>query len=147
MKSAKLFISCPMRGLSDEYIEEMRIWMLRQAYILWGDQVDELQVIDTHIPPEPFWDKRPDIMCLGRSIQKMSEADYYIGIEDYSVLGHYPGCDIENTVFLRKMIGTVPHYFIHDISSIPVFKKLDEIIREDERRRHEKFKKIATPLA
>lgn len=92
----KLFISCPMEGLTHVMINANREKMHKIAEIVF-DQ--ELEVIPTFIIPigevqegvmTPLW-------CLGRSIQLMSEADYYIGVEafyDYD----YPGCVIENNV-------------------------------------------------
>ena len=92
----KLFISCPMRGLSHEIIKANIEKMHKIAEIVFDQK---LEVIPSYIVPA---EKVPEgamtsMWCLGRSIQMMSEADYYIGVDafyDYD----YPGCVIENNV-------------------------------------------------
>lgn len=89
----KLFISCPMRGRTDEDIKVTREKMHKVAEALFGE---ELEVIDSHIPPAMNLpaDTRKNVWCLGRSIQMMAEADYYIGAYAYG----YSGCMVENEV-------------------------------------------------
>ena len=96
MCTPKLFISCPMNGLTDEMIKANREKMHKIAEIVFDQK---LEVIPSYIVPAG---KVPEgamtsMWCLGRSIQMMSEADYYIGVDafyDYD----YPGCVIENNV-------------------------------------------------
>ena len=92
----KLFISCPMNGLTDEMIKANREKMHKIAEIVFDQK---LEVIPSYIAPG---EKVPEgamtsMWCLGRSIQMMSEADYYIGVDAFYDCD-YPGCVIENNV-------------------------------------------------
>lgn len=87
----KLFISCPMKGRTEEAIRHDMDRMHKMAEIVF-DQ--ELEVIPTYIDNAP--ETRNDaIWCLGESIQKMSEADYFIGVR---WLDGVPECRVENEV-------------------------------------------------
>ncbi|MBP5594999.1 MAG: hypothetical protein J6Y02_06430 [Pseudobutyrivibrio sp.] len=132
MKIAKLFISCPMRDLDDDYIKEMRDWMYNLACLLWGDEVDDFDIIETLIPPEESWKKNPSVKCIARSINKLADADYYIGIRDYDVTAHYSGCYIENFIVGTKMRDLKVH-LIDDIKQFPIFSKLLKAIETTER--------------
>lgn len=92
----KLFISCPMKGRTEENIKNSMERMHKIAEIVF-DQ--ELEVIDSYIPeaaPVDLNNKR--IWYLGESIKMMAEADYFIGIDwcDF-----YKGCSIERDVANR----------------------------------------------
>lgn len=88
----KLFISVPMKGRTDEAIKNSIEKMHKIAELKFGEELD---VIDTFcVIPEPDGANR-SIYCLGHSIQKLAEADYFIGI-DYSEF--YSGCHIEHEV-------------------------------------------------
>lgn len=91
----KLFISCPMKGRTEENIKKSMDKMHRIAEIVF-DQ--ELEVVDSYEPIEelPSSVTNTSVYYLGRSIQKMSKADYFIGIIDYS--SYYTGCMIEKDV-------------------------------------------------
>ena len=89
----KLFISCPMRGLTDEMIKANREKMHKIAEIVF-DQ--ELEVIPSYISQDPPEGAMAPMWYLGRSIQLMSEADYYIGVN--MPYGYSNGCVIENNV-------------------------------------------------
>lgn len=88
----KLFISCPMKGRTEENIKKSMEQMHRIAEIVF-DQ--ELEVIPTYIEDNPPKNSNQAIWYLGKSIQLLSEADFFIGIE-YS--DFFKGCDIENRV-------------------------------------------------
>ena len=95
MYTPKLFISCPMRGLTDEMIKANREKMHKIAEIVF-DQ--ELEVIPSYIIPagEVPEGVMTSMWYLGRSIQMMSEADYYIGVN--MPYGYSNACVIENDV-------------------------------------------------
>ena len=93
MYTPKLFISCPMRGLTDEMIKANREKMHKIAEIVF-DQ--ELEVIPSYISQDPPEGAMAPMWYLGRSIQMMSEADYYIGVN--MPYGYSNGCVIENDV-------------------------------------------------
>ena len=93
MYTPKLFISCPMNGLTDEMIKANREKMHKIAEIVF-DQ--ELEVIPSYISQDPPEGAMAPMWYLGRSIQLMSEADYYIGVN--MPYGYSNACVIENNV-------------------------------------------------
>lgn len=94
----KLFISCPMRGRTDEQIHKSMEKMHRIAEAVFGE---ELEVIPTFIPVSTGEQKA--VSLLGESIKLMSLADYYIGI---SWKDAPRGCFCENTVASKYGIDT-----------------------------------------
>ena len=93
----KLFISCPMKGRTEENIKKSMEKMHRIAEIVFDE---ELEVIPTHIVDNPPEDNNRAVWYLGKSIQLMAQADYFIGVE-YS--DFFRGCEVENTV--ARMYG------------------------------------------
>ena len=90
----KLFISCPMRGLTRETIKANVEKMHKIAEIIFDQELD---VIQCYRPVEAAeGDNEACIWCLGQSIQLMSEADYYIGVN--IPYGYSHACEIENNV-------------------------------------------------
>ena len=88
----KLFISCPMRGRTETNIRKSREKMHRIAEAAFGE---ELEVIQNYIEDRPPKDSRQAVWCLGKSIELLSKADYFIGIDwCYG----WKGCDIEKEV-------------------------------------------------
>lgn len=112
MYTPKLFINCPMRGLTDEMIKANMEKMHKIAEIVFDQK---LEVIPSYIIPA---EEVPEgaitsMWYLGRSIQLMSEADYYIGVRGFY---DYYNC-IENdiahgygfkTYFVDSSILTLP---------------------------------------
>lgn len=88
----KLFISCPMNGRTEENIRKSMEKMHRIAEIVF-DQ--ELEVIPTYITDNPPKNAQQAVWYLGKAIQMMAEADFYIGI-GYSDFFH--GCSVENDI-------------------------------------------------
>lgn len=89
----KLFISCPMKGRTEENIRKSMEKMHRIAEIVF-DQ--ELEVIDSYMPeaaPVELNNKR--IWYLGKSIQMLSKADYFIGVDWNDV---FKGCNLEHEI-------------------------------------------------
>lgn len=87
----KLFISCPMRGRTEEAIKESITKMHKIAELYVGE---ELERIDTFFEGA---DKEKPLYCLGESIKRMQEADYFVGIcEDF----FWPGCEFEREAFV-----------------------------------------------
>ena len=86
----KLFISCPMKGRTEENIRSSmeRLHKIAEAYF---DQ--KLEVIPTYIEDNPPVGPKESVWYLGESIKKMAEADYFIGVDGiYEV---FKGCFIE----------------------------------------------------
>lgn len=92
IKMKKLFISCPMKGRTEENIRKSMEKMHKIAEIIF-DQ--ELEVIPSYIEGNPPETNDQRIWYLGESIKKMSEADYFIGIS-YSEI--YKGCAAERNI-------------------------------------------------
>lgn len=88
----KLFISCPMKGRTEENIRNSMERMHKIAELIF-DQ--ELEVIPSYIEHKPPVDAKQAVWYLGESIKKMAEADYFIGI-NYSDV--FKGCMIEYEV-------------------------------------------------
>lgn len=88
----KLFISCPMKGRTEENIRKSMEKMHKIAEIIF-DQ--ELEVIPSYIEDRPPENCKDRIWYLGESIKLLSEADYFIGIgwSDF-----FYGCSIEYKV-------------------------------------------------
>lgn len=85
----KLFISCPMTGRTEENIKKSMAKMHKIAEIIF-DQ--ELEIIDTYIPNEAPEGVNRGVWYLGRSIEMMAEADYFIGVHGE---WRWTGCNIE----------------------------------------------------
>ena len=95
----KLFISCPMRGRTPEAIKASIEKMHKIAEATVGE---ELEIIPTYLEGAEYKD-RP-IACLGESIKRMQEADYFIGVrENYE----FAGCCIEDDVASRYGISRI----------------------------------------
>lgn len=88
----KLYISCPMKGRTDEAIRHDMDRMHKMAEIVFDE---ELEVIPTYVKHDPPETGNKAIWCLGESIKKMAEADYFIGVQ---FLENFRGCDIESRV-------------------------------------------------
>ena len=101
----KLFISCPMRNRTEYAIKASMEQMHRIAEAVFGE---ELEVIPTYFEGDPPENSNQALWYLGESINKMSEANYFIGIydEDQS----YRGCIIENRT--AKSYG-IPSYIVN----------------------------------
>lgn len=127
----KLFISCPMRGRTDEAIVATREAMHKIAEEIFRE---ELEVIQNHIPaPDDLPDSvNKSIWCLGRSVQMMAEADYFIYVG--GVFDVYKGCDVELSV---AMGYDIPHILV-PLDNFDVCKDVKDVIEEHwkaERRR------------
>lgn len=107
----KLFISCPMKGRTEENIRNSMERMHKLAEIIFDE---ELEVIPTYIEDNPPENNNKAIWYLGKSIQLLAEADYFIGIDWYDF---YKGCSIERDVANRYGIKSTyvdMHTFMPD---------------------------------
>ena len=93
MNKKKLFISCPMKGRTEENIKKSMAKMHKIAETVFEQELD---VIDTYIEDEPPVGIKPGIWYLGKSIEMMAEADYFIGVLSAGRFGS--GCSIETDV-------------------------------------------------
>lgn len=92
MSKKKLFISCPMNGRTEENIKKSMDKMHKIAEDVFEQKLD---VIDTYIEEAPPEGVNAGVWYLGKSIEMMSEADYFIGIDCCSV---YRGCALETKI-------------------------------------------------
>lgn len=112
----KLFISCPMKGRTEESIKDSMNRLHSLAEIVVGEK---LEAIDSYIENAPeFKDDTPEskirLWYLGESIKKIGEADVFIG-SNYD--GMYPGCDVEQETARRYGIHMIylPESIVFDI--------------------------------
>lgn len=86
----KLFVSCPMRGRTNEAIARSieRMHVIAEAVL-----GEELEVLDSFRKDDP--EISNPLKMLGKSIEIMSEADAFIGI---SYTGYWRGCDVEHDI-------------------------------------------------
>lgn len=96
----KLFISCPMKGRTEENIRKSMEKMHKVAEIIFDQQ---LEVIQTYIEDKPPENNHQAVWYLGKSIQLLAEADFFIGVE-YSEF--YKGCMVESKVARDYGIST-----------------------------------------
>lgn len=94
----KLFISCPMQGRTRDAIEESMKSMKKIAEIMWGE---ELEFIQTYIDDDPPENVNSGLWYLSKSIEKMSESDYFIGCDT-----EFTGCNIEKNAAIAYGIPT-----------------------------------------
>lgn len=92
----KLFVSVPMNGRTEEAIRHSIEEMHKIAEIAFGEK---LEVIDRYFESDDMAVKHWPIYYLGKSIQAMANADYFIGIESwYDEIYPCRGCDTERIV-------------------------------------------------
>lgn len=108
----KLFISCPMKNRSEENIRMTFDRLHKIAEAVYGES---LEVIPTYIEDNPPKCKTEGLWYLGKSIELLSQADYFIGIcGDNAWL--YNGCIVEADV--AKLYG-LPVYLVPTNFSAP----------------------------
>lgn len=111
----KLFVSVPMKGRTEEEIKASIQKMKKIAEIYEGE---ELELIDSYIEDNPPKDNNQAICFLGKSLEKLSTADVFIGISD---TWDWNGCYIETEVAGRYGIKTYridPHYVIDNYDAL-----------------------------
>lgn len=99
----KLFVSCPMNGRNKNNIEQSIKTMHKEAENIFGEK---LLLIQTYIEDDAPHDVNPGLWYLSKSIEKMSEADYFIGCSNLE----FSGCELENQAAIAYGI---PHKFIN----------------------------------
>lgn len=96
----KLFVSVPMKDRTEEAIKNSITKMHKMAELIL---TEELELIESYVPEHPA-DNKDAVKYLGEAIEKMSEADYVIGLAE---IEHSNGCLIEREVALRYGIPYV----------------------------------------
>lgn len=118
----KLFVSVPMKGRTQENIKHSIECMHKIAEITFGE---ELELIDSYIEDDPPATRNQSIWYLGKSIELLAQADYFIGIDLSGYFGCYPfgcypGCRVENQVakeydIKRMLLDHRQYAFFNDI--------------------------------
>lgn len=120
----KLFVSVPMSGRTESEIKASIAKMKKIAEVYAGE---ELELIDTYFPDIPDGVKNASAWCLGKSIQRLSEADIFIGIFQ---AWDWRGCNIENNVadaYGIKAYHVMPEAVIDNYSEL-MSQRVDEFI-------------------
>jgi len=87
----KVFISQPMRGLSDLQIDKDRARVIEGLYNI-GYKPDEITVIDTFIRENAPDNVNRGLWCLGKSLELLSGADMAVFAKGWR---RARGCQIE----------------------------------------------------
>lgn len=88
----KLFVSVPMKGRTEEEIKASIEKMKKIAEVYEGE---ELELIDSYIEDTPPKSNNQALWYLGKSLEKMAEADVFIGTDDAY---EWNGCYVEKEV-------------------------------------------------
>lgn len=91
----KLFVSVPMKGRTEKEIKAsiQKMKKIAEAY-----EGEELELIDSYVEDNPPKNICQPVWYLGKSLEKLSEADIFIGIDDNY---DWNGCFIENQAARR----------------------------------------------
>lgn len=96
----KIFISQPMRGLTDDEIKEKRRAVIDKLSAFMRGE--EFEVIDSFFERAPH-DAKP-LWFLGKSLELLADADYAIFMEGWQAAR---GCRIENMCCQEYGIQTI----------------------------------------
>lgn len=105
----KLFVSVPMKYRTKENIKHSIECMHKIAEIAFGE---ELELIDSYIEDTPPTELNQSVWYLGKSIELLAQADYFIGV---GLLYDYHGCCIENEIAGRYGVKNLilnPHQYV-----------------------------------
>lgn len=91
----KLFVSVPMKGRTEEEIKASIQKMKKIAEVYEGE---ELELIDSYVEDDPPKNANQPVWYLGKSLEKLSEADIFIGIDDDF---DWSGCYIERITAIK----------------------------------------------
>lgn len=91
----KLFVSVPMKGRTETEIKASIQKMKKIAEVYEGE---ELELIDSYVEGNPPKDNHQSVWYLGKSLEKLSEADIFIGIDDDF---DWSGCYIERIIAIK----------------------------------------------
>ena len=111
----KLFVSVPMKGRTEEEIRESIDKMKKIAEVYEGE---ELELIDSYIEDNPPQNNNQAIWYLSKSIEKLANADIFIGITD---TWDWNGCYVEEEVAGRYGIKSYridPRYVISNYDAL-----------------------------
>lgn len=118
----KLFVSIPMKGRTEDEIKAsiQKMKKIAEAY-----EGEELELIDSYVEDNPPKNNNQAIWYLGKSLEKLSQADVFIGITN---TWRWNECAVEDEVARRydlNMITVDPHYVIANYDELT--QKMDII--------------------
>ena len=87
----KLFISQPMSGKREKEIKEDRIHII-ESLAKFSIYEKDIEIIDTYVKEEPPEDSNVRLWFLGKTIEKLAQADLVVFAQDYMKAR---GCRIE----------------------------------------------------
>ena len=108
----KLFISCPMKNRTKENIQMTFERLHKIAEAVFNES---LEVIPTYIEDNPPSCRTEGLWFLGKSIELLAQADYFIGICGDNAF-RYNGCTVE--IDAAKLYG-VPSYLVPTVFAAP----------------------------
>lgn len=89
----KLFISCPMKGRTDEAIKKSMEQMHKIAEVVFDQELEAIPSFIEENAPDgvnvPIW-------YLGKSLLLLAEADFFIGIQEWPTC--WESCSVEKNV-------------------------------------------------
>lgn len=107
----KLFISCPMKNRTKENIQMTFDRLHKIAEAVFGES---LEVIPTYIEDNPPKCKTEGLWFLGKSIELLAQADYFIGICGDNAW-EYNGCTVEANA--AKLYGVLSYLVPTDFAA------------------------------
>lgn len=108
-KMKKLFISCPMRGKTEDEIFAARAKLKKIAEAYAGE---ELEVIHSYNPEFKVLNR---LDAVGKSISYMAEADVFIGVDCSAE--KYPGACLEIAA-ARMYNDVIPTHYVVDYATV-----------------------------
>ena len=108
----KLFISCPMKNRTKENIQMTFERLHKIAEAVFNES---LEVIPTYIEDNPPSCRTEGLWFLGKSIELLAQADYFICICGDNAF-QYNGCTVE--IDAAKLYG-VPVYLVPTVFAAP----------------------------
>lgn len=106
----KLFISCPMKGRTEEAIKDSMNRMHKIAELTFGEELESIDSFHVDVPET----NNTAVWSLGKAIQMMADADYFVGISEFG----YDGCEVERLVAHKYDIPSLLlsiHHLMPDI--------------------------------
>lgn len=122
----KLFVSCPMKGRNKDDIEISIKTLHKVAEIMFDKKLD---VIQTYIQDDAPDGINSGLWYLGKSIEKLAGADYFIGCSNLDFAsgeGRFSACEIERHAAASYGI---PNTFINCRD----FKCFDDVMKNENR--------------
>ena len=113
----KLFVSVPMKGRTDE---EIKASIAKMKNIAEAYEGEALELVDSYINENAPADNHQAIWYLAKALEKLSEADVFIGIDHY---WDWNGCAIEVETARRYNIIS---YFVPASVVMPGYRQPEE---------------------